>query len=145
MEAEWGPLHKNKTWGTQKGLCAQKPHRALLSYIMSKNFYNIYTPRGGTAEQEHTHAQFNVSIQLYQIHSLCTVYESSCSFTSKLTFDIFQTLIFSTWWIWNCLPTPVFNLHVSLLMRLSKLSHIHWAFLFEIPVHFYIGQFYNFY
>ena len=31
-EAEWGPFPKNKNWGTQKGFCAQEPHKALLGY-----------------------------------------------------------------------------------------------------------------
>ena len=29
MVAEWGPFPKNKKWGTQKGSCAQDPHRAV--------------------------------------------------------------------------------------------------------------------
>ena len=32
MEAEGGPFPKNKKLGTQKGFCAQEPHRVLLSY-----------------------------------------------------------------------------------------------------------------
>ena len=32
MEAEWGLFPKNKKWGAQRGFCARKPHRALLSY-----------------------------------------------------------------------------------------------------------------
>ena len=32
VEAEGGPFPKNKKWGTLEGLCAQDPHRALLSF-----------------------------------------------------------------------------------------------------------------
>ena len=31
MEAEWSLFPVIKTWGTQKGFCAQEPHRVLLS------------------------------------------------------------------------------------------------------------------
>ena len=33
-EAEWGPFPKNKTWGTQKGFCAQETHRPCLVACM---------------------------------------------------------------------------------------------------------------
>ena len=43
MEAEWGPFPKNKKWGTQKGFCAQEPHRALLGYsIRAHNSHTSY-------------------------------------------------------------------------------------------------------
>ena len=37
MEAEWDPVRKNKKWGTQKGFCAQEPHRALPGYNIGCN------------------------------------------------------------------------------------------------------------
>ena len=39
MEAEWGLILKKKKWGTQKGFCAQEPHRAMTSFISSCRLY----------------------------------------------------------------------------------------------------------
>ena len=38
MEVERGPFPKNKKWGTQKGFCAQEPHRALSGYKVNVIF-----------------------------------------------------------------------------------------------------------
>ena len=32
---------KNRKWGTQKGLCAQEPHRALLGFFFFFSFLSI--------------------------------------------------------------------------------------------------------
>ena len=55
MEAEWAPCPKSKKWGTQKGLCAQEPHRALLG-SKTKNKWDVMV-RASMMETDNSNKQ----------------------------------------------------------------------------------------